>query len=224
MSNTVYARSNSPYFNDFFESYQNVKALDSPARKNNYRPVRIKPAKLQYPQSIENSFVDEAPENFFVDEVIENIFVDEATFWADYYEDPDFRYEWNNGKLEESPMAAISGILCTDWFISLLKEYLKANNYDHIILADIGFTLNLTHKKVIRRPDHAILLGQKALNCDISKSSYNGIYDICIETLSRSKQAYIDRDTKVKKMNTVRARSESIIFLTMKNTKRNFIG
>ncbi|ETR74661.1 MAG: hypothetical protein OMM_06226 [Candidatus Magnetoglobus multicellularis str. Araruama] len=55
----------------------------------------------------------------------DGLIVDEATFWADYYEDMDFRYEWNNGILEEKPMAVISGILYTDWLISLLKEYFK---------------------------------------------------------------------------------------------------
>jgi len=129
----------------------------------------------------------------------DGLIVDEATFWADYYEDMDFRYEWNNGILEEKPMAVISGILYTDWLISLLKEYLKAKNYEYLIVADIGFKLNLPGKSVIRRPDHAILLGEKATNCDTNASTYQGVYDICIETLSHSKQKYIDRDTIDKK-------------------------
>ncbi|ETR66179.1 MAG: hypothetical protein OMM_05769 [Candidatus Magnetoglobus multicellularis str. Araruama] len=129
----------------------------------------------------------------------DGLIVDEATFWADYYEDMDFRYEWNNGILEEKPMAVISGILYTDWLISLLKEYLKAKNYEYLIVADIGFKLKLPGKSVIRRPDHAILLGEKATNCDTNASTYQGVYDICIETLSHSKQKYIDRDTIDKK-------------------------
>ena len=121
-------------------------------------------------------------------------------------------------------MAVISSILCTDWFISLIKEYLSANNNKHIILSDVGFKLNLPNKTVIRRPDHAILLGRKSLRCDIHAASYDGIYDICIETLSRSKKEYIDRDTKVKKMNAVKAKLKSTILLMIKNNKRNSIG
>ncbi|ETR64905.1 MAG: hypothetical protein OMM_15139, partial [Candidatus Magnetoglobus multicellularis str. Araruama] len=37
------------------------------------------------------------------------LIVDEATFWNEYYEDQDFKYEWNDGKLEEKPMASIIG-------------------------------------------------------------------------------------------------------------------
>jgi Uma2 family endonuclease len=178
----MYARSNSLSCKDLLETYQQtVKTFDRPMGDYHFRPLRIKQSKLSSHQ------------------LKKDIIVDEATFWADYYEDPDIRYEWNDGKLEEKPMAVISSILCTDWFISLIKEYLSANNYKHIILADVGFKLNLPNKTVIRRPDHAILLGRKALRCDIHAASYDGIYDICIETLSRSKQEYIDRDTKVKK-------------------------
>ena len=182
MSSLVYARSNSLCFKDLLEiDQQTPKALDRPMEDYLHRPLRIKPSKRH-----DHQFK-------------KDIIVDETTFWAEYYEDPDIRYEWNDGKLEEKPMAVIYSILCTEWFISLVKEFLKANNYQHIILADIGFKLNLPNKTVIRRPDHAILLGTKALNCDIHASSYDGIYDICIETLSRSKEEYIDRDIKVKK-------------------------
>ncbi len=31
--------------------------------------------------------------------------VSEAEYWQTYYHDPDFTYEWNNGILEEKPMA-----------------------------------------------------------------------------------------------------------------------
>ena len=32
--------------------------------------------------------------------------VSEELYWAEYYEHPEFNYEWNNGILEEKPIAA----------------------------------------------------------------------------------------------------------------------
>ena len=201
----MYAQSNSLTFKDSLETHQQaIKTFDRPMSDYHYRPVQIKPFKRDSHQ------------------LNNNLIVDEATFWADYYEDPDIRYEWNDGQLEEKPMPVINSILCTDWFISLIKEYFKTNNYPHIILADIGFKLNLSNKTVIRRPDHAILLGRKALNCNVHASSYDGIYDICIETLSRSKQEYIDRDTKVKKKEYSQGKVKEYYIIDDKKQETNF--
>ena len=126
--------------------------------------------------------------------------VDETTFWADYYEDPNFKYEWNNSKLEEIPMSSVYGMICSDWFITLIKAFLKSNNIDYIIFNDFGFKLNLPQKTVIRRPDYSFILGEKAVNCDLEATSYKGIYDICIEILSHSKPQYIEKDTVDKKL------------------------
>ncbi len=35
----------------------------------------------------------------------DGLHVSENEYWEKYYEHPDFNYEWNNGALEEKPMA-----------------------------------------------------------------------------------------------------------------------
>jgi len=142
--------------------------------------------------------------------------VDEITFWTAYYEDPDFRYEWNNGVLEEKPMASINECLCSTWFIMIITEFLKAKHINHIIVNDIGFKLNLPGNSVIRRPDHALILGNNVYKCDRDSRSYKGIYDICIESLSHSTQQFIDRDTVQKKREYCQGRVKEYYIIDQK--------
>ena len=46
---------------------------------------------LQFFKQYENEYDEPQSRN--------GLTVDEATFWVDYYEDPNFKYEWNNGSL-----------------------------------------------------------------------------------------------------------------------------
>ncbi len=76
--------------------------------------------------------------------------VTEEEYWQRYYHDPDFRYEWNNGILEEKPMADYLSFKMYRWFLGLLEEYLKAHPIANIIGLEIGFRLALSRKTSIR--------------------------------------------------------------------------
>ena len=127
------------------------------------------------------------------------LYVDEATYWDLYYEDYDFKYEWNNGILEEKEMPTLYSVFCSSWFGKILEEYLLVNPIAMLIKLDFGFRLNLPKKTTIRKPDFALILKSNSLQPDIWDCSYKGIYDICIEFLSETKKKYVIRDTVEKK-------------------------
>jgi len=57
----------------------------------------------------------------------DKLIVSEAEYFQKYYDYPDIVYEWNNGVLEEKPVADHSDYLTYDWFVDLLREYLKVH-------------------------------------------------------------------------------------------------
>ena len=48
--------------------------------------------------------------------------VSEAVYWADYYEHPNYNYEWTNGELQVKPMARIRQSYMLQWLILILQE------------------------------------------------------------------------------------------------------
>ncbi|MDM8529334.1 Uma2 family endonuclease [Anaerolineales bacterium HSG24] len=131
--------------------------------------------------------------------------VSEADYWAYYYNDPDFCYEWNNGILEEKPMADYVKYVMYKWFVSLLDEFLKAHPIAKTTGLNIGFKLNLPYKNTGRRPDMGIIRNDNPVPIDGSDNTYKGIFDMCIESLSDSRRSEIERDTKDKKDEYARA-------------------
>ncbi len=125
--------------------------------------------------------------------------VSEEEYWQTYYHDPDFVYEWNNGILEEKPMADSLSFKMYRWFLLLLEEYLKTHSIAKVIGLDLGFRLALSKKKSIRKPDLAVILHANPVDIDDEDSTYQGIFDLCIEFLSDSKPKEVTRDTVVKK-------------------------
>ncbi|MCP3943473.1 MAG: Uma2 family endonuclease, partial [Desulfobacteraceae bacterium] len=123
--------------------------------------------------------------------------VSEEEYWEKYYNHPDFAYEWNNGILEEKPMANYLSSETYRWFASVLEEYLKANPVAKPVFLDIGFRLALPGKTSIRKPDVSLILNSNPVGIHGGDSTYRGIFDLCIEFLSDSKQSEIDRDTIV---------------------------
>ncbi|MCP3940934.1 MAG: Uma2 family endonuclease, partial [Desulfobacteraceae bacterium] len=105
----------------------------------------------------------------------------------------------NNGILEEKPMANYLSSETYRWFASVLEEYLKANHVAKPVFLDIGFRLALPGKTSIRKPDVSLILNSNPVGIHGGDSTYKGIFDLCIEFLSDSKQSEIDRDTIVKK-------------------------
>jgi len=125
--------------------------------------------------------------------------VSEAEYWRTYYHDPDFRYEWNNGMLEEKPMADYLSFAMYRWFFLLLNEFLKTHPIATMIGLEIGFRLALPHKTSIRRPDLALILHTNPVAMASEECTYRGVFDLCIEFLSDSTPRDVTRDTVIKK-------------------------
>jgi len=124
--------------------------------------------------------------------------VSEEEYWEKYY-DNDRIFEWNDGVLEEKPMGDHLSYLMSDWFHSLLKEYLEVNPVAKIFGTDLGFRLVLPKVTVIRRPDLSVVLNSNPVRFGLLDRSYEGTFDICFEFLSDSDRKAAERDTLEKK-------------------------
>jgi Uma2 family endonuclease len=126
--------------------------------------------------------------------------VSEAEYWEKYYVDTrDHQYEWNNGYLEEKPMPDKVSFLMYKWFFKLLDNFLEVCPQGEIIGLEMAFRLVLPHKTVIRKPDLGVVLTSNPVPLGPRDQSYQGIFDICLESLSYSKPSEIKRDTVTKK-------------------------
>lgn len=129
-------------------------------------------------------------------------YVSEALYWEKYYEHPDFNYEWNNGILEEKPMADVQNAAMYRWFLILLHAYLETHPVAQLVNLEIGFRLLFGQKKkkiTIRKPDLFVVRYDNPVPLLPLDRNYRGICDLCIESLSDSTQKEIDRDVKTKK-------------------------
>jgi len=126
-------------------------------------------------------------------------FVAEEEYWADYYNHPDFSYEWNNGYLEEKPVSDFAQFRLYVWFLALLKDFLYVHPIARMIGLETGFRLALPIKTTIRKPDLGIVLDSNPIPLGDKDRSYHGIFDLCIESLSDSSKNDVERDTVVKK-------------------------
>ena len=132
--------------------------------------------------------------------------VSEAEYWKTYYEHPDNQYEWNNGLLEEKPMPDFLSISLYRWFSRLLEEYLTVFPIGEIMILEMGFRLELGKKKVsIRKPDLAVILHSNPVEAKPLDRSFHGVCDLCIEFLSDSTPAEVERDTVHKKKEYAKA-------------------
>ncbi len=125
--------------------------------------------------------------------------VSEEIYWKDFYEHPDCQYEWNNGYLEEKPMADLLSIVMYRWFLQLLEEYFKVFPVAQIMGLEMGFRLDLGDNVTIRKPDLAVILHSNPVEGKPLDRSFHGICDICIEFLSDSTRGEVERDTVFKK-------------------------
>ena len=134
------------------------------------------------------------------DEVSEDgLFVSEEEYWENYYNHPDFNYEWNNGYLEEKPVTDFKGSEVYQWFLVLLRQFLHEFPLAKMIGLEFGFRLALPRKSSIRKPDLAVVLNTNPIILGDTEFSYKGTFDICIESLSYSGLKEITRDTVEKK-------------------------
>ncbi len=125
--------------------------------------------------------------------------VSEEAYWQHYYHHPDFSYEWNNGILEVKSMSDFAKSQLYLWFSTLLQHYVNVHPIAYLIVLDIGFRLALPHKTTVRKPDLGLILKSNQVQIAGSDRSYQGIFDLCIESLSDSARSEIDRDVINKK-------------------------
>jgi len=125
--------------------------------------------------------------------------VSEKVYWENYYSHPDFNYEWNEGVLEEKPMSDYAGYLMYLWFIEILRHFFTVYPIGKMIGLEIGFRLALPDKVTIRKPDLGVILNHNPIQIYMKDETYQGIFDLCVESLSHSSLREIKRDTVIKK-------------------------
>ncbi len=123
----------------------------------------------------------------------------EEEYWRIWYHEREFRYEWNDGRLEEKPVSDYETLQVYHWFLFLLDHFLSTRPVAWPAVPDMGFRLALPTGTVIRRPDLALVLRDNPQPILPRDESYRGRYDLCIEVLSDRDRAGIERDTVTKK-------------------------
>jgi Uma2 family endonuclease len=149
-------------------------------------------------ETIETMLVDQS--SWFVP--INNIpkrekkpFVSKELYWTEYYEHPYFNYEWNNGCLEEKPMASAVEFAMYLWFVKILQQYLEHHQVAIPVGLETAFEVVLPNKTTIRKPDFGLVLHSNPVPMRDKDRRYYGIFDICIEAVSASNRNAIERDT-----------------------------
>ncbi|MFN8486631.1 MAG: Uma2 family endonuclease [Caldilineaceae bacterium] len=125
--------------------------------------------------------------------------VSEAVYWQKYYEHPDFNYEWNNGILEEKPVADVRNAAMYRWLLKLIEAYLEVQPIAQLVNLEIGFRLALPDKTTIRKPDLFVVRNDNSAPLRATDRTFAGICDLCIESLSDADKDEIERDTIYKK-------------------------
>ena len=190
--------------------------------------------KLSYDTTIEHNtsqiaedigYYKALPDNIIDHDLLEFIqqskagaYVDESTYWDIYYENKNYRYEWNDGILEIKDMATLDIGNCSKWFFIILSQFLESHPIAQcIFFLDFGFRINLPRKTVVRKPDCAIILNDNPVQPDNKDRSYEGIYDICIEYESDSKPQYVIKDTVERKREYCQAMVKEYYIIDDKN-------
>jgi Uma2 family endonuclease len=124
--------------------------------------------------------------------------VSEEEYWEKYYDycgDSDFRYEWNNGYLEEKPVSDYANDLVSQWFIGILRSFLHVHPIGKLVTVEMGFRLALPRETTIRLPDFAVVLNTNPVPLNLKDCSYSGIFDLISDLTLKG----IRRDTVQKK-------------------------
>jgi len=125
-------------------------------------------------------------------------YVSEADYWENYYEHPNFNYEWNNGYLEEKPVADLVNFFMYKWFFKLLEQFLETHPIATTVGLEVGFRLALPQETKIRKPDLGVVLHTNPVPMKLDDRTYKGVFDMCIESVSDSTRKEKERDTIVK--------------------------
>jgi len=101
-------------------------------------------------------------------------YVTEAEYWENYYEHPDFKYEWVDGRLEEAGVSNIATYSMLKWIRMLLELYLDTTKAGMFVDHEFGFRLNIGGKISIRIPDLAVVLSDNPTKFKDSDNSFKG--------------------------------------------------
>jgi Uma2 family endonuclease len=85
-----------------------------------------------------------------------------------------------------------------EWFFELLRYYLRETKNGQLLALETGFRLVLPDKTTIRKPDLAVILNSNPVRWEDQDHFYRGIGDLCVEALSDSSTAAMERDTVTK--------------------------
>ena len=150
------------------------------------------------------------------------LLVSEEEYWEKYYEDPDFRYEWNNGILEVKSVGDFASYVQSEFFYMLMKESVKTSKMATLVGLDIGFKLVLPEKTSIRKPDLAVILKSNPVQIEPEHCTYKGCFDMCIEFLSDTDKKGLENDTVVKKLEYSQAGVKEYFILDRNKTETAF--
>ncbi len=125
--------------------------------------------------------------------------VSEEEYWERYYEFSDIHYEWNDGILEEKPVADYRNTVLYRWFMLLLDAFLASHPVGKLVHLEMGFRLQLPHKATIRKPDMFVIRNDNPVDLGDLEHTYRGVCDLAIESLSDTTRGEVERDTVQKK-------------------------
>ena len=132
-------------------------------------------------------------------------------YWAKWYEHPypdiDVSYEWNNGILEAKPLPNASQLDLYNWFLDLLRRYLKTHGIAKLINLETGFVLTIAdpaessgERVQVRKPDIGLILNSNPVSWgEMTQRHFGGVCDAVVEAVSDSTQAEVLRDTDEKR-------------------------
>ncbi len=152
------------------------------------------------PQPLPQNNLKYQESSFLEDELSEDgLAVSEEEYWENYYNHPDFSYEWKNGYLEVKPMSDVKGSRSHRWFCGILDCYLATNPNATAVSLEIGFRMDLPDGVSVRIPDIGVVMNDNPTAIFDDDCSYAGTFDLCVESLSHSRLKEITRDTLNKK-------------------------
>ena len=132
-------------------------------------------------------------------------------YWAKWYEHPypdiDVSYEWNNGILEAKPLPNAPQLDLYNWFLDLLRRYLKTHGIAKLINLETGFVLTIAdpaessgERVQVRKPDIGLILNSNPVSWgEITQRHFGGVCDAVVEAVSDSTAEEVRRDTEEKK-------------------------
>lgn len=149
--------------------------------------------------------------------------VSRAVYWQEYYEHPHENYEWNNGQLEVKPMSSVVEFELYLWFMHLLKAYLTVQPVGQIVGLETGFEMLFSHKRTVRKPDIAFVHQNNPIPLLDTARRYEGIFDLCVESVSASSRKEIERDTVDKRQEYALAGVQEYYILDERGIETHFL-